>query len=74
MPASPGSRRPAVADEVRVALREGRLGLNPPGGLRISHLERQRSLFAWTPDGQRCYALRQTERFFWVATTMRAVP
>lgn len=60
----------AIEDEVRAALRAGRvsaqrsqLGLHPKSD--------PRSLYVWTEDGGRVYAINHDEDVFVVMTTMR---
>lgn len=67
----PGFKAARIVDEVRAALAEGRVSTEPPNGLAPSRHEQRRTLYAWTPDGHRCYALRPTDAFFWVTTAMR---
>ena len=58
-----------IEGEVRAALKEGRVARNkPPAGFGYIRA----GFYAWTPDGERCYALDADEGSFVVVTTMRA--
>jgi hypothetical protein len=58
-----------IVDEVRAALNGGRLSTRKPPG--ISGQPASGSLYVWTEDGQRVYALRAEAGRFVVWTTMR---
>lgn len=66
----PGFKAARIVDEVRAALAEGRLSPEKPPG--IDNPASRRCLYAWTPGGERVYALRQAADAFVVITTMRA--
>ena len=60
-----------MVDEVRLAFRERRFsGKRPPGflGRKPEHY----GFFAWTPDGQRIYAMRTNDQVVTVTTVVRA--
>jgi hypothetical protein len=67
----PGFKAARIVDEVRVSLRAGRFSkAKPPGWIGGGH--REASLYVWTEDGERIYAIVHTEEAFFVATTVRA--
>lgn len=66
----PGFKAARIVDEVRAALVEGRLSPRKPRGLHPP--DDPKSLYAWTPDGERVYAIRTEITEFVVTTTMRA--
>lgn len=66
----PGVKAARIPDEVRNALLAGRISRSKPRGLRPP--DRADTLYAWTPDGERVYALQAGRRSFHVYTTMRA--
>ena len=67
----PGFKAARIVDEVRAALAAGRISYRAPAGLTIAAEERRRTLFAWTPELERVYALRPTADHFYVTTTLR---
>jgi hypothetical protein len=68
----PGFKAARIMDEVRIALHEGRCSPEKPAG--VEGTPRRANLYAWTPNGQRVYALCATESMFHVLTTMKAKP
>lgn len=61
-----------IEDEVRAALAAGRCAKKPPSGVEGLYVER--SIYVWTEDGSRVYALNENREGdgFVVATTIRA--
>ena len=67
----PGFKAARIVDEVRVGLRAGRFSkAKPPGWLGGGHSDA--SLYVWTEDGERIYAIKHDEQGFTVCTTVRA--
>lgn len=64
----PGFKAARIVDEVRQAFCEGRYGTRPPKGTSAQCDER--TLYAWTPDEIRCYAIRPTVASMLVVTTL----
>ena len=62
----PGYKTARIVDEVRLAIREGRLAATKPGDCKPDN---PRSLYAWTPDQVRVFVLRPTV-FGLVVTTV----
>jgi hypothetical protein len=60
-----------VEEEVLEALTGGRVSAAKPRGL--AGAPDPKSLYCWTPDGQRCYALRQGRDAVFVVTTCMRV-
>ena len=65
----PGFKAARIVDEVRLALREGRVSCERPEWLHSGH--RDTSLYVWTPDGSRGYALKATLAEMIVITTVQ---
>lgn len=65
----PGFKAARIVDEVRLALREGRVSSERPEWFDGGH--RDTSLYVWTPDGSRGYALRATIASLIVITTVK---
>jgi hypothetical protein len=67
----PGFKAARIVDEVRVGLRAGRFSTaKPPGWMGGGHT--LASLYVWTEDGERIYAIKRDEQGFVVCTTVRA--
>jgi hypothetical protein len=67
----PGFKAARIVDEVRVGLRAGRFSkAKPPGWMGGGHTDA--SLYVWTEDGERIYAIKHHEEGFTVCTTVRA--
>jgi hypothetical protein len=66
----PDFKTARIVDEVRAAIHGGRVSSSKPVG--IAPPDEPNTLYAWTDDGERVYALRTTDRSFFVYTTMRA--
>jgi hypothetical protein len=64
----PGFKAARIVDEVREALREGRVSADRPEGVRS---KRHDGLYVWTPDGVRVYALKATLTSLIVLTTVK---
>lgn len=62
----PGFKAARIVDEVREAICAGRFGAVPPAGFATT----QDSLFAWTADEGRLYAVRAKHHAMLVTTTM----
>ena len=67
----PGFKAARIIDEVRVAFREGRFSGNRPAGF-ASDTPEHFGFFAWTPDGQRIYAMRTDDLVVAVTTVVCA--
>jgi hypothetical protein len=66
----PGFKAARIVDEVRDAFLDGRFSPRKPPGIRGP--DDPKSLYLWTPCGERVYALRHNAYHFEVTTTMRA--
>ena len=69
--AFPGFKAARIVDEVRIAFREGRFSGRAPAGFAGFKPEHY-GFFAWTPDGQRIYAMRTDDNVVAVTTVVRA--
>ena len=65
----PGFKAARIIDEVRAALREGRVSADRPEGV---YSARHDGLYVWTPDGVRVYALKATLTSLIVLTTVKS--
>lgn len=65
----PGFKAARIVDEVREALVAGRLSPNKPAGLMPP--DDPKSLYCWTPAGDRVFALRHDSAALYVTTCMR---
>jgi hypothetical protein len=68
----PGFKAARIVDEVRTAFREGRFSGRAPAGF-VSSKDEHYGFFAWTPDGERIYAMRTNDRVVAVTTVVRAL-
>lgn len=69
----PGMKLARIVDEVRDAIRSGRLSKDRPSSLAPPVDQAHAwTLYAWTPDGQRIYALASTTKAWVVMTVMKA--
>ena len=66
----PGFKAARIVDEVRDALRSGRISASKPPG--IAPPDDPTCIYGWTEDGTRVYAIRHDPEQFVVTTTMRA--
>jgi hypothetical protein len=71
----PGFKLARITDEVRAALKSGRLSVNRPDWLLppFDH-QHNHSLYAWTEDRERTYVLHTTETKFVVMSVMEQHP
>ena len=67
----PGFKAARIIDEVRAAFREGRFSGHAPPGF-VSDKDEGYGFFAWTPGGERIYAMRTCYRYVAVVTVVRA--
>jgi len=65
----PGFKSARIVDEVRLAIREGRLSSKKPEG--FGGTAHSTCLYAWTSDGERLYALKHNDDCLYVTTTVR---
>ena len=65
----PGFKAARIIDEVRAAFREAVLRLRPAW---LRQPRTRDGFFAWTPDGERIYAMRTCYRYVAVVTVVRA--
>lgn len=64
----PGFKKARMADEVRLAFAEGRIGLEVPEVAQRQHWSKS-TVYAWTPDFEHIYALR-AEHDHWQILTV----
>ena len=66
----PGFKAARIVDEVRAALREGRVAARKPEWIRGYHGLDAECLYTWTANGERCYPIKAVDNGFTVLTTI----